>query len=615
MHKALKLSRYLAMSAALALGLLGFVAPQGVAAETAAPDGAVAGQEDGNAQPLQVADQNPVNELRSANRAPAGAPPVGTVENLPRWRSLAKNDNKAMPESPGWDPAFGTESYNFTAEHDDVQLPEDQGGWGWNKATHTFTLRNFDDSNFLVQKPEQEVPGKKHRATGLVINARMLTKDQPLTIRYEGINNLGATTSSDGLKPIYVLAGEGDVIIEGAPGAVLNLNPRPFWNDSGRFRGDLYGVCVEQFEPGSDARLKTKSGQLKLTGGTVNITGRFTGEEISVSDENLLTERMFTGISTGKDVLIDGNATLSVKLNSADPSKSGAMAVSLDGKYGGADRITFDTTGSVELDSSTRWPTVYGASYYSGKGSVTHKSYADYVYAGPQHDLVEDDDTYIGVISPINAAQIPDRSGKWSFFRAEDGSYINEATVAAVYAVKAKVKNPDEANTEVEDEHGNPVTEVIADKHIAIKHGAGDDAYDIANALGREDRAIAPGATVTLKAPAAPAGYTLNWKLVGVDEDKLAELYKAMGVNAADLEKATLAYVQPKQHVNWQVTYAKKPVPKPETKPDSKPKSKPTLQKPVEALPETGVAAIKYVALLGTLATLAGAAVLRMRKN
>lgn len=615
MHKALKLSRYLAMSAALALGLLGFVAPQGVAAETAAPDGAVAGQEDGNAQPLQVADQNPVNELRSANRAPAGAPPVGTVENLPRWRSLAKNDNKAMPESPGWDPAFGTESYNFTAEHDDVQLPEDQGGWGWNKATHTFTLRNFDDSNFLVQKPEQEVPGKKHRATGLVINARMLTKDQPLTIRYEGINNLGATTSSDGLKPIYVLAGEGDVIIEGAPGAVLNLNPRPFWNDSGRFRGDLYGVCVEQFEPGSDARLKTKSGQLKLTGGTVNITGRFTGEEISVSDENLLTERMFTGISTGKDVLIDGNATLSVKLNSADPSKSGAMAVSLDGKYGGADRITFDTTGSVELDSSTRWPTVYGASYYSGKGSVTHKSYADYVYAGPQHDLVEDDDTYIGVISPINAAQIPDRSGKWSFFRAEDGSYINEATVAAVYAVKAKVKNPDEANTEVEDEHGNPVNEVIADKHIAIKHGAGDDAYDIANALGREDRAIAPGATVTLKAPAAPAGYTLNWKLVGVDEDKLAELYKAMGVNAADLEKATLAYVQPKQHVNWQVTYAKKPVPKPETKPDSKPKSKPTLQKPVEALPETGVAAIKYVALLGTLATLAGAAVLRMRKN
>ncbi|WP_288766047.1 hypothetical protein [uncultured Varibaculum sp.] len=615
MQKALKLSRFLAMSTALALGLLGFVAPRGLATETGAEDGAVAGQEDGNAQPLQVADQNPVNELRSANPAPVGATPVGTVENLPRWRSLAKNDNQAMPESPDWEPAFGAGSYNFTAEHENVQLPEGQGGWGWDKATHTFTLRNFDDTNYLVQKPGDEVPGKKWRATGLVINARMLTKDQPLTIKFEGINNLGATTSSDGLKPIYVLAGEGDVIIEGAPGAVLNLNPRPFWNDSGRFRGDLYGICVEQFEPGSDARLKTKSGQLKLTGGTVNITGRFTEEEISVSDENLLTERMFTGISTGKDVLIDGNATLSVKLNSTDPSKSGAMAVSLDGKYGGADRITFDTTGSVELDSSDGWPTVYGASYYSGKGSVTHKTYADYVYAGPQYDLVEDDDTYIGVISPINAAQIPDRSGKWSLFRAEDGSYINEATVAAVYAVKAKVKNPDEVTAEVKDGDGNPVTEVIADKHIAIKHEVGDDAYDIAKALGREDRAIAPGATVTLKAPAAPAGYTLNWKLVGVDEDKIAELYAAMGVSAADLEKANLAYIQPKQHVNWQVTYSKKPVPKPESKPDSKPESKPAPQKPVDALPESGVAAIKYLVLLGTLATLAGAAVLRMRKN
>ena len=611
MQKALKLSRCLAMSAALALGLLGFVAPQGVAAETAAPDGAVAGQEDGNAQPLQVADQNPVNEFRSANRAPAGATPVGTVENLPRWRSLAKNDNKAMPESPGWDPAFGTESYNFTAEHEDVKLPEDQGGWGWDKATHTFTLRNFDDSNFLVQKPEQEVPGKKWRATGLVINARMLTKDQPLTIRFEGTNNLGATSGSDGIKPIYVLAGEGDVIIEGAPEAVLNLNPRPFWNESGGFRGDLYGICVQQYEPGSESRLKTKSGQLKLTGGTVNITGKYSADEVN-AESNF--SKMLTGIDSGKDVLIEGKTALAVKLDSADPSKSEAMSIYLDGKYGGADQITFDTTGAVELDSSDRWPTVYGASYYSGKGSVTHKSYADYVYAGPQHDLVEDDDTYIGVISPINAAQIPDRSGKWSFFRAEDGSYINEATVAAVYAVKAKVKNPDEANTEVKADDG-PVTEVIADKHIAIKHGVGDDAYDIAKALGREDRAIAPGATVTLKAPAAPAGYTLNWKLVGVDEDKLAELYKAMGVSAEDLEKATLAYVQPKQHVNWQVTYSKKPVPKPETKPDSKPETKPASQKPVETLPESGVAAIKYLVLLGTLATLAGAAVLRMRKN
>ena len=614
MHKALKLSRCLAMSAALTLGLLGFVAPQGIAAETVAADDAVAGQEDGNAQPLQVTDQNPVNELRSANRAPAGATPVGTVENLPRWRSLAKNDNQAMPESPDWDPGMGA-SYNFTAEHDDVKLPEDQGGWGWDKATHTFTLRNFDDSNFLVQKPEQEDPGKKWRATGLVINARMLTKDQPLTIRFEGTNNLGATSGSEGLKPIYVLAGEGDVIIEGAPRAVLNLNPRPFWNESGGFRGDLYGICVQQYEPGSESRLKTKSGQLKLTGGTVNITGKFTGEENSVSGENRITERRFTGIATGKDVLIEGKTALTVKLDSADPSKSGATSVSLDGKYGGADRITFDTTGSVELDSSDGWPTVYGASYYSGKGPVKHKSYEDYVYAGPQHDLVEDDDTYIGVTSPVNAAQVPDRSGKWSFFRAEDGSYINEATVAAVYAVKAKVKNPDEVTAEVKDGDGNPVTEVIADKHIAIKHEVGDDAYDIAKALGREDRAIAPGATVTLKAPAAPAGYTLNWKLVGVDEDKLAELYKVMGVSAADLKKANLAYLQPKQHVNWQVTYSKKPVPKPESKPDPKPESKPAPQKPVDALPESGVAAIKYLVLLGTLATLAGAAVLRMRKN
>lgn len=611
MPNALKLSRCLAMSAALALGLLGFVAPRGLAAETVAPDGAVAGQEDGNAQSLQVSDQSPVNELRSANRAPAGATPVGTVENLPRWRSLAKDDNQAMPESPDWDPGMGR-SYNFTAEHEDVKLPEDQGGWGWDKATHTFTLRNFDDSNFLVQKPEQEVPGKKWRATGLVINARMLTKDQPLTIRFEGTNNLGATSGSDGIKPIYVLAGEGDVIIEGAPEAVLNLNPRPFWNESGGFRGDLYGICVQQYEPGSESRLKTKSGQLKLTGGTVNITGKYSADEVN-AESNF--SKMLTGIDSGKDVLIEGKTALAVKLDSADPSKSEAMSIYLDGKYGGADQITFDTTGAVELDSSDRWPTVYGASYYSGKGSVTHKSYADYVYAGPQHDLVEDDDTYIGVISPINAAQIPDRSGKWSFFRAEDGSYINEATVAAVYAVKAKVKNPDEATTEVKDDDGKPVTEVIADKHIAVKHGVGDDAYDIAKALGREDRAIAPGATVTLKAPAAPAGYTLNWKLVGVDEDKLAELYKAMGVSAADLEKANLAYLQPKQHVNWQVTYAKKPVPKPESKPDSKPETKPAPQKPAEALPQSGVAAIKYLVLLGTLATLAGAAVLRMRKN
>ena len=612
MHKALKLSRCLAMSAALALGLLGFVAPQGLAAETVAEDGAVAGQEDGNAQPLQVADQNPVNQLRSANRAPAGATPVGTVENLPRWRSLAKNDNQAMPESPDWEPAFGAGSYNFTAEHDDVKLPEDQGGWGWNKATHTFTLRNFDDTNYLVQKPEQEVAGKKWQATGLVINAKMLTKDQPLTIRFEGINNLGATSGSDGLKPIYVLAGEGDVVIEGAPGAVLNLNPRPFWNTGGGFRDDLYGICVEHFVPGSDARLKTKSGQLKLTGGTVNITGKFTDEELNTESD--VTTR-FTGINSDKDVLVSGNTALTVKLDSTDPSKSETMSVYLDTKYGGADRITFDTTGSVELDSSAEWPTVYGASYYSGKGPVTHKSHADYVYAGSQHDLVEDDDTYIGVISPINAAQIPDRSGKWSFFRAEDGSYTKEATVAAVYAMKTQVENPDEATTEVEDEHGNPVTEVIADKHIAIKHEVGDDAYDIVKALEREDRAIAPGATVTLKAPAAPAGYTLNWKLVGVDEDKLAELYAAMGVSAADLEKANLSYIQPKQHVNWQVTYSKKPVPKPESKPDPKPETKPAPQKPVEALPETGVAAIKYVALLGTLAALAGAAVLRMRKN
>lgn len=580
MRNTRKISRRVAISATLVLvlTLLGFSVPSGIAAETTAPAGTAVNQEARNVTP------------------------VGTVDNLPRWRSLAKNDNKAMPENPGWEPAFGAGSYNFTAEHEDVQLPEGQGGWGWDKASHTFTFRNFDDTNYLVQKPEDEVTGKKYRATGLVINARMLAKDQPLTIRFEGVNNLGATAGSDGIKPIYVLAGEGDVIIEGAPGAVLNLNPRPFWNDSGKLRCDLYGIYVDQ--------IKTKSGQLQLTSGTVNITGKFTKKEIEAKDL-VNSGHRFTGIDSGKDVLVKGSTALSVKLDSADPSVSGAMSVYLDREYVGAERIDFDTTGPVELDSSDGWPTVYGASYYSGKGPVKHTSHSGRVYTGAQHDLYENDDTYIGVISPVNAKQVEARA-PWSIFQAENGSAIKDtATVAAVYAVKTQVENPDEATTEVTDDDGNPVTEVIADKHLTIKHKVGDTAYDLAKALKREDQAIAPGATVTLKAPSAPAGYMLNWELVGVDEDELAGLYATMGVSAEDLEKATLAYVQPERHVTWQVTYAKKPEPKPEPTPEAKPEPKQVGKD----LPKTGAAGISTAVLLGALSALAGTMALRMRKH
>ena len=63
-----KISRRVAISATLALTLLGFAAPSGVAAENTAPAGTAMNQEAKNSTP------------------------VGTVENLPRWRSSSKID-------------------------------------------------------------------------------------------------------------------------------------------------------------------------------------------------------------------------------------------------------------------------------------------------------------------------------------------------------------------------------------------------------------------------------------------------------------------------------------------------------------------------------------------
>lgn len=577
MRNGRKISRRVAISATLALTLLGFSAPSGIAAETTAPAGTAVNQ-----------------EVRNST-------PVGTVENLPRWRSLAKNDNKAMPENPGWEPAFGAGSYNFTAEHDDVNLPDGQGGWGWDKATHTFTLKNFDDSNYLVQKPAQEVPNQKYRGTGLVIDAAMLAKDQPLTIKFEGINNLGATAGSNGVPAIYIMAGEGDVVIEGAPGAVLNLQPRPYYNDSGTIRGDLYGIMLDHFSQkpgGGKKRLETKSGQLQLTSGSVNIVGKITASEIAAESN---VSKSLIGIYSDKDVLVANKARLTVTLDSADSSATKAMSIYLSRDFG-ADRITFDTENPAELDSSAGWPTVAGHCYYSGKSSVKHTSQVGRVYGCVPHDLNENDDTYIGVTSPINAMQVRDEKRR-PVFQAEDKSAIKDtATVAPVYAVKAQVQNSDKATVTSTNAQGAAVTEIIADKHLTIKHTVGNTAYDIAKALGREDRAIAAGAEVTLTAP-APAGYALKWKLIGVDEAELAKLYEAMGVKAADLEKATFAYTQPTQHVTWQVTYTKKPEPKPESKQVGK------------ALPKTGAAGISAAVLLGALSVLAGVGTLRMRKH
>lgn len=449
----------------------------------------------------------------------------------------------------------------LTADSPSVPLADGENGWGWDAATRTLTLRNYDDSAYNVTKPTEE-DATHQRRTGLGIYLGGMTSDQQLTIKFEGNNTLSATARSDAIiAGIQIFAGKGNVVFEGADdSAILNLHPKAFYSQDMKVMADLAGIAVES------------ANKVELTKGTINITGTITQENVDdYNNGNGLTAPKLKGVevTTDSGLFVTGNASLNINLDA--PSSVMSLPIWV---MGAGSNVTFDTTGTVNLVANQNAAIIAsdkGTCTYSGKGNVTYKPMVetDKVYLACEPKAAEG--VLIGALDPVNTSHISSIQGEWAFglFRGEsDGkSPAGSVTVGQVNTVDVAVENADEAKTSVEVD-GVATDEVIAAKHISVKHGE----YALANALGTTTPAIAPGAAVTLSAPKAE-GFTATWQLLtkGVTLEDL-------GLSQADLSNASLTYTQPGVNVAWQITYAK----------DTKPSASPSVIVKAKKLPKSG---------------------------
>ncbi len=103
-----------------------------------------------------------------------------------------------------------TFNFPFTEQTKAVVLPDGQNGWGWDPATATLTLRNYDNSKVVASQDDKLASNPKDQ------NARtrvvLFETKKKVTVKFEGTNHL-ATNFGSGVtaeSAVFMLKNSGE---------------------------------------------------------------------------------------------------------------------------------------------------------------------------------------------------------------------------------------------------------------------------------------------------------------------------------------------------------------------------------------------------------------------
>lgn len=392
-----------------------------------------------------------------------------------------------------------TFNFPFTEQTKAVVLPDGQNGWGWNPATATLTLRNYDNSKVVASQDDKLAsnPNDQNARTRVVL----FETKKKVTVKFEGTNHL-ATNFGSGVtaeSTVFMLKNSGEhdaggLEIVGDDNASLTLETRATDATSATNVIHFYSSQAKKsplvFKSGSvNMKMSTTASACAAASGGKKIPGEF--------------------LRHTNDVQILGNASLTQTVNSTCKDKT-SYTVLLAGNIKDSEsrsRVLFDTTKPVTLATT-------GNSYSMQEWSwVDHKAYpVDCYYSGKAPvNFTEggapgclprstNKDVLIGSVSPVNLRYqnpVPDEE-KLGRFLNEDSS--SDKSIVPTESMPITV---------------GQVFPITVTNGVA-SHGK----FAVNKAFTDDKTAIAADADVTVKADAAPAGQTFD-KWVATDNTSL----------------------------------------------------------------------------------------------
>lgn len=396
-----------------------------------------------------------------------------------------------------------TFNFPFTEQTKAVVLPDGQNGWGWDPATATLTLRNYDNSKVVASQDDKLASNPKDQ------NARtrvvLFETKKKVTVKFEGTNHL-ATNFGSGVtaeSAVFMLKNSGEhdaggLELVGDDDASLTLETRATNATSVTNVIHFYNSQAKNsplvFKSGSvNMKMSTAESACAAASGDKKIPGEF--------------------MRHTNDVQILGNASLTQTINSTCKDKTAYRTLLAGNVKGSESRVLFDTTKPVTLAttgnsySMEEWSWVESKAYpvycdYSGKASV------NFTEGGAPGCLPRstNENVLIGSISPVNLRYqnpIPDEKNPGSYLKL--GQFLNEDSSS-----KNTIVPTESMPIAVGQVFPITVTNGVA------SHGK----FAINKAFTDDKTAIAADADVTVKADTAPAGQTFD-KWVATDNTSL----------------------------------------------------------------------------------------------
>ena len=303
-----------------------------------------------------------------------------------------------------------TFNFPFTEQTKAVILPDGQNGWGWDPATATLTLRNYDNSK-VVASQDAKVASDPNARTRVVI----FETKKKVTVKFEGTNHL-ATNFGSGISPestVFKLKNSGEhdaggLELVGDDNASLTLETRA--TDAASVTNVIHFYETQA----KNSPLVFKSGSVHMEMSTTESACTAASKDNKIPGEFLRHTN---------DVQILGNASLTQTVNSTCKDKTNYKVLLAGNVKGSESRVLFDTTKPVTLAttgnsySMYEWSWVESKSYpvycdYSGKAPV------NFTEGGAPGCLFRstNKDVLIGSISPVNLRYqnpIPDEKKPW----------------------------------------------------------------------------------------------------------------------------------------------------------------------------------------------------------
>lgn len=396
-----------------------------------------------------------------------------------------------------------TFNFPFTEQTKAVVLPDGQNGWGWDPATATLTLRNYDNLKVVASQDDKLASNPKDQ------NARtrvvLFETKKKVTVKFEGTNHL-ATNFGSGVtaeSAVFMLKNSGEhdaggLELVGDDDASLTLETRATNATSVTNVIHFYNSQAKNsplvFKSGSvNMKMSTAESACAAASGDKKIPGEF--------------------MRHTNDVQILGNASLTQTINSTCKDKTAYRTLLAGNVKGSESRVLFDTTKPVTLAttgnsySMEEWSWVESKAYpvycdYSGKASV------NFTEGGAPGCLPRstNENVLIGSISPVNLRYqnpIPDEKNPESYLKL--GQFLNEDSSS-----KKTIVPTESMPIAVGQVFPITVTNGVA------SHGK----FAINKAFTDDKTAIAADADVTVKADTAPAGQTFD-KWVATDNTSL----------------------------------------------------------------------------------------------